>query len=65
MNASNTGTPALPFAKLFADTVATHGAEWARKYYRKHGMQAWEFEFWHCACARRIINTQARQMVTA
>lgn len=65
MNASNSGTPALPFVKLFADTVATHGEAWARKYYARHGMQAWEFAFWRCATARRVISIQARQMVAA
>lgn len=62
MNASNTGTPALPFAALFADTVATHGADWARRYYKRHGMQAWEFAFWRCATARRVLSIQARQV---
>jgi hypothetical protein len=40
------GTQTIPFNTLFADTVDTHGSAWARQYYLKHGMQAWEFRMW-------------------
>lgn len=41
------GTIQVPFSSLFADTVQTHGVEWAYKHYvKKGGMQMWEFEFW-------------------
>ena len=40
------GSIDVPFHTLFADTVSTHGEAWARSYYTKNGMQAWEFAFW-------------------
>lgn len=41
------GNQNVRFSELFADTVATHGSEWAYNYYvRKHGMEYWEFRFW-------------------
>ena len=40
------GTPSIPFNTLFADTCNTHGVAWARAYYLKHGMPAWEFAIW-------------------
>lgn len=45
------GSPSLPFSILFADTLATHGIEWARAHYIKRGMPAWEFTFWVSATA--------------
>lgn len=65
MNATNHGTPAVPFAQLFADTVATHGEAWAQRYYKRHGMQAWEFAFWRCATVRRVLSLQLAQGVAA
>jgi hypothetical protein len=29
------GTPAIPFTSLIRDTIATHGLEWAVRYYYK------------------------------
>lgn len=40
------GSIQVPFSELFADTVQTHGAEWARAHYTKRGMQDWEFQHW-------------------
>lgn len=40
------GSIAVRFSELFADTVEAHGFEWARCYYAKHGVTAWEFDFW-------------------
>lgn len=40
------GSPSLPFSQLFADTLCTHGAVFAQRYYTKRGMPAWEFSFW-------------------
>ncbi len=41
------GTPRIPFSTLFADTVKTHGVDFAIQHYvRKHRMPAWEFYFW-------------------
>lgn len=40
------GTINCPFGLLFADTVNTHGSLWARDYYMRRGMAAWEFRFW-------------------
>lgn len=35
------------FSELFADTVETHGWDFAHKYYTgTHGMRFWEFQFW-------------------
>lgn len=37
----------IPFRELFRDTVNTHGASWAYRYYtRHHKMQPWEFRVW-------------------
>lgn len=40
------GSVHVPFNTLFADTVQTHGVEWARQHYTKGGMSEWEFDFW-------------------
>lgn len=40
------GTNPIRFSDLFRDTVETHGIEWARTYYTRRGMAAWEFDFW-------------------
>lgn len=40
------GSQNIRFAELFRDTLHTHGFEWALSYYKKRGMQAWEFVFW-------------------
>ncbi len=40
------GSLSVPFSSLFADTVACHGAAWARRHYMRAGMPAWEFRFW-------------------
>jgi len=40
------GSITVPFSELFADTVNTHGIQWAKEYYLKNGMQLWEFNFW-------------------
>jgi hypothetical protein len=40
------GSGSVRFSELFADTVNTHGIEWAKTYYTKRGMQEWEFNFW-------------------
>ena len=40
------GTTLVRFSDLFADTVSTHGADWARKHYTRNGMAEWEFDFW-------------------
>ncbi|QOR55741.1 MAG: hypothetical protein YHS30scaffold667_37 [Phage 65_10] len=40
------GTPTVPFSALFADTEQAFGVAFARAYYTKRGMPAWEFGFW-------------------
>lgn len=40
------GRGQVRFTELFTDTIQTHGVVWGFQYYKKHGMQAWEFGFW-------------------
>ena len=48
------GSGSVRFSELFADTIETHGVQWAHAYYTgKHAMQAWEFSFWFRTWAGR------------
>lgn len=46
------GSIQLPFSELFADTLRTHGAAWARAYYTKRGMSDFEFGVWFRGATR-------------
>lgn len=37
------GTLSTPFTELVRDTIRTHGREWARAYYLRRGLAAWEW----------------------
>ena len=40
------GKGSVRFSDLFADTLLTHGYDWAKAYYAEHGMSEGEFNTW-------------------
>ena len=44
------GSLTLRFSEMFADTVATHGSDWARQHYTRNGMTDTEFFLWVAIC---------------